>query len=90
LAVEVHNLGASADIVFGSALSINTAQRVLPSLGVILENNFTTLFWNGDGFTLQKSDDLSSTNAWVDVPGNVTRSPYSTQAGPTVFYRLRQ
>ena len=90
LAVEVHNLGTSADIVFGSALRLNIGQSVLPKLDVILENDFTTLFWNGDGFTLQKSSDLTSPNAWADVPGAVTKSPFTTSAAQTIFYRLRQ
>src|SRR6185503_9587807 len=74
LAVEVHNLGSSSDIVFGSSLRIATPETVKPRLEVILEDNFTTLFWNGAGFTLQKSSDLSSPDNWADVPGSVTRS----------------
>jgi hypothetical protein len=90
LAVEVHNLGSSSDIVFGTSLNLNVGQTVLPTLGMILEDNFATLFWNGEGYTLQKSEDLSAANPWVDVPGNATRSPYTVTADQTVLYRLRQ
>jgi hypothetical protein len=78
--------------VFGSSLRISTPEPVQPRLEVILEDNFTTLFWNGAGFTLQKSSDLSSPDNWADVPGSVTRSPYTAtvNANQSIFYRLRQ
>jgi len=87
----VHNYSAgSPDIVFGSALFQNRPVEVWPDLHFGMEGNLMTLFWNGEGFTLQQSPNLSSTSNWVDVPGPVTQSPFSQTNGATTFYRLRQ
>jgi hypothetical protein len=52
-----------------------------------LEDNWATFFWNGEGFTLQQTAALS--DAWTDVPGPVTQSPYTISSQGTKFYRLR-
>jgi len=95
LAVEVHNAGsltsASADIVFGSALIATRPGLVLPTLFVSMNEDATaTLYWNGSGFTLQQSSDLSSTSNWIPVTGPATNSPVIVTNGGTWFYRLRQ
>jgi hypothetical protein len=89
LAVEVHNFGTSTDIAFGTALLLGRTQLAVPELFVERENEFITLFWNGEGYTLERSSDLSSAG-WGDVPGPVTRSPLTVQNSGAVFYRLRQ
>lgn len=88
IAVEVHNL-TGTDLVFGSALIQATPIVTSPSLGVWMEDNLATLFWNGDGFTLQRSTDLNSSTNWSDVPGPVTGSPFTVTNEPSFFYRLR-
>ena len=63
-----------------------------PRLNCLISGPYLTLYWNGTGFTLQQASDLILNGAgWSDVPGPVTRSPYSlTNANPgTLFYRLR-
>jgi len=93
LAVEVHNYAAaSPDITFGSALMFNQPIIPPPRLNCLISGPYLTLYWNGTGFTLQQASDLILNRAgWSDVPGPVTRSPYSlTNASPgTLFYRLR-
>jgi hypothetical protein len=89
LAVEVHNFGTSTDIVFGTALLLGRTQVAVPELFIERENEFITLSWNGEGYTLERSSDLSSAG-WGDVPGPVTRSPLTVQNSGSVFYRLRQ
>lgn len=92
LAVEVHNLSGgvtSQDIFFGSALFANVAAAAVPRLLVHSENGLTTIFWNGPGFTLQRSSNLSSPTNWSDVPGPVTQGSYTASNNPTFFYRLR-
>jgi hypothetical protein len=54
-----------------------------------MENNLATIFWNGEGFTLQQSSNLNSSENWVDVPGPVTQSPVTLTNDTTMFYRLR-
>ena len=92
VAVEVHNYSTGADIFFGSALFLNRPGTTLPKLFITAEAGQSILYWNGSGFTLQKSTDLSSTNNWVDVLGPVTESPYITTSTNNVdatFFRLR-
>jgi hypothetical protein len=88
IAVEVHNSGTGPDIVFGSAL-LRAVPEYLPRLNLLMEGSAATLFWNGEGFTLQQSSDLSSSNNWSDVPGSVMRSPVTVSNAATKFYRLR-
>lgn len=92
VAVELHNVSGgttSQDVLFGSALFVNSLSTVLPRLYVHSENGQATLYWNGQGFTLQRSTDLSNPAAWTDVPGPVTQSPAVVTQQGTVFYRLR-
>jgi hypothetical protein len=91
LAVEVHNYtDGSLDLVFGTALIQSSVGLVLPRLGVWTEANVATLFWNGEGFTLQQAADVGGSEVWSDVPGPVTLSPYSVTTTTTTFYRLRR
>ena len=89
LAVEVHNYGATSatDLVFGSALTAISAAQVLPELNVWTEGDMATLFWNGEGFTLQRSTDLGSPGDWSDVAG-ATQSPVTVTNSASTFYRL--
>ena len=87
LAVEVHN-NTGMDLVFGSALISVSAAQTVPELNIWSENDLTTLFWNGEGFTLQQSSDLSSSGNWSDVAG-ATSSPVAVTNSMSTFYRLR-
>jgi hypothetical protein len=93
LAAEVHqslppSQGGSVDMVFGSALAYSFPQVQRPTLNVFREGDFTTLYWNGSGFTLQETDDPGGT--WTDVPGPVTSSTYDVNVFDGIkFYRLR-
>ncbi len=89
LAVEAHNanFGGGTDLVFGSALYQSTPLVAAPRFTVWMENQHGTLFWNGAGFTLQQSTDLSSTNNWVNVTN--AASPHFLTNPPTRFYRLK-
>ena len=91
LAVEVHNYGATSatDLVFGSALTAISAAQVLPELNVWTEGDMATLFWNGEGFTLQRSTDLGSPGDWSDLAG-ATQSPVTVTNSASTFYRLRK
>lgn len=89
LAVEVHNYTTGNDLVFGTALIANRPALVLPRLNMWLEGNQATLFWNGEGFTMQQSSDLASPANWFDLPGPVTQSPLTVTNAATMFYRLR-
>ena len=92
IAVEVHNAATGADIFFGSALFLNRPGTTLPKLSIASEAGQSILYWNGAGFTLQQSTDLSSTNNWFDVLGPVTESPFITTSTNNVdatFFRLR-
>jgi len=92
LAVEVHNVSGgttSQDIFFGSTLFANTPANSMPKLFITVENGMSTLSWNGSGFVLQRSTNLSSPANWTDVPGPVTQSSYTVPGDPTMFYRLR-
>ena len=90
LAVEVHNYKAlSPDITFGSALSYTAPYNPKTSLGVAYSNGTITLSWSGTGFTLQRAS--SPAGPWLDVPGPVVTSPYTTpNSGSTRFFRLRK
>jgi hypothetical protein len=92
VAVEVHNIAGGTttqDILFGSALFVNKPSSVAPRLFINSEGGQSTLYWNGEGFTLQQASDFSATNIWSDVIGPVTQSPFSTPNLDTMFYRLR-
>ena len=89
VAVEVHNAATTMDLVFGSALIHLSRGAFVPRLHVSTENSATTLFWNGEGFTLQQSSDLSSSTNWRDVPGLPAQSPVTVTNSGTLFYRLR-
>ena len=90
VAVEVHNYTSGNDLVFGSALFIRTPAPITPQLNSWLENNVATLFWNGEGFTLQQATDLAGAGNWANVPGPVTQSPFSTTNLVTKFFRLKK
>jgi len=90
IAAELHNLSSSSDVVFGCALYATRASLVPPELGLILEGSLATLFWNDEGYTLQKSSTLESEANWADLPGPVTTSPVTVTNSGTTFYRLRQ
>ncbi len=87
LAVETHNGASGNDLVFGGALIQSTPLVTAPRLTVWMEENHGTIFWNGAGFTLQQSTDLSSTNNWVNVTN--AASPHFLTNPPTRFYRLK-
>ena len=89
LAVEVHNYTSGADLVFGSALIASAPVLVIPRVDLWAESGTGTLFWNGEGFTLQQTSDLRTNANWTDVPGPVTRSPYVVTNAASVYYRLR-
>jgi hypothetical protein len=92
LAVETHNAGATSttDLVFGSALILSRPASVVPQLGIALDGDLATLYWNGEGFALQQTTDLSSTNSWTNVNGPVAMSPTMVTNSATALYRLRQ
>ena len=94
LAVEVHNYNRnSPDIVFGTALNYNRTAPAMPQLYILCSGNEATLYWNGSGFTLQKTSGFSSSQAWTDVPGPVTTSParvrYKNQIRPPAIAMAR-
>jgi exopolysaccharide biosynthesis protein len=90
LAVEVHNYGSPTDVVFGSALILSTPVEIVPELHLLTEASRSTMFWNGEGFTLQQAQALGSSAAWQDVPGPITQSPWPFTNAATTFYRLRK
>ena len=91
MAVEVHNYTKnSPDIVFGTSLSYNRTTPTVPQLHILYSGNEATLYWNGSGFAVQSTTDLSSVQAWSDVPGPITISPVRIQNARTTFYRLRK
>ena len=87
-AVEVHN-GSGSDIVFGTSLSKTTPLQIVPRLNMWMEDDVATLFWNGQGLTLEQSPDLGTSGTWSNVPGPVSQSPFSVTNSGTMFYRLR-
>ena len=88
LAVEVHN-NTGSDLVFGSALILNTPITTQPRLNLLMERGYGTLYWTGDGYTLQQSANLSSTSNWQNVSGSATQSIYMMTNSATLFYRLK-
>jgi hypothetical protein len=92
LAAEVHQNSAivpSPDIVFGTSVSYTQAGGPKPTLNVLREEETTTIYWNGSGFTLQQAD--SPFGPWTDVPGPVRTSTFVTDSsGATKFYTLRR
>lgn len=92
LAVEVHNSGnnVGGDIVFGSALLVTRPAQEVPAIGVFMEDNRVTMYWNGQGFTLQQATDLSLADPWTDVPGSITLSPAVVTNTGARFFRLRK
>lgn len=92
VAVEVHNVAGGTttqDILFGSALIVNKPSTVAPRLFINAEGGQSTLYWNGEGFTLQQSTELGSTNNWFDASGPAMESPYHTPNNGSAFFRLR-
>lgn len=90
LAVEVHNYGSLVDVTFGSALILNQPAASAPVLNVWREGHQATLFWNGEGFTLQQVPALGLAGGWSNAPGPVTQSPVLVTNAATMFYRLRK
>lgn len=88
VAVEVHNL-TGTDLVFGTALLKNATVIEAPKLNLLQEGEAVTLYWNGEGFTLQESDDIGAPANWTDVAGPVVTSPHTVTRGASKFYRLR-
>ena len=91
LAAEVHQYTTNdTDIVFGSTVSLQRALVSETPLRVTRTNNIVCITWDGQGFTLQRTNTLSGTAPWADVPGPVKTSPYcTTNPVATTFYRLR-
>jgi phosphodiester glycosidase/purple acid phosphatase-like protein len=89
VAVEVHNGASGGDLVFGSALIQVSPAQIVPRLHLWMEENVTTLYWNGEGFRLQQSSDLTSPQNWADLPGPPAQSPVTLTNSGSVFYRLR-
>ena len=87
LAVEVHN-NSGVDLVFGSALLTLSATLTPPQLNLWTESDIATLFWNGEGFSLQQSSDLGSVSNWSDIAGGM-QSPVTVTNSTSTFYRLR-
>ncbi len=92
LAAEVYQFSTSQDdVVFGSALALVRALVTEVPLRIHQSNNSVCVSWDGLGFTLQHADALTGANAWSDVPGPITGSPYcTTNPATTTFFRLRQ
>ena len=90
LAVQAHNYSAtSPDITFGLALNFTVPFSSNPQLNVLTSNGNLILSWDRGGFTLQQAD--SPMGPWVDVPGPVVSSPFTTSfAGASRFYRLQK
>ena len=91
LAVEVHNYSSGTpDLAFGAALIANRPGTAIPKVHISLTDNLATIYWNGVGFTLQQSSDLSALENWLDSPGPVIASPATVTNEGTLFYRLRR
>ena len=92
LAVEVHNSGnnVGGDIVFGSALLVSRPAQEVPQMSVFMEDDRVTMYWNGQGFTLQQATDFSSSDPWSDVPGSITSSPAVVTNTGARFFRLHK
>ena len=92
LAVQVHNYSPdSPDVTFGSALYYAQPYAPLPELRYLFSGGILTLYWNGDGFTLQQAGGLGPGAAnWTDVSGPSTASPCALTLRNTTFFRLRK
>ena len=88
-AVEVHNRNTGPDIVFGSALLLDSPSAELPELFMRSSGQDATFYWNGSGFMLQQTTALSEQAQWTDVTGGATSPVVLTTSG-TAFYRLRK
>jgi hypothetical protein len=90
LAVEVHNVSpTSRDITFGASLVCTEPYTVSPLLAILNSEGTVTLRWSRGGFSLQQAD--APTGPWLDVPGPIVSSPYTTQVpASSRFYRLRK
>jgi len=89
LAVEVHQILSSDDIVFGTAVAYNPTVYPPLKLQIITEGDTTTIYWNGTGYTLQEADD--PLGPWTDVPGPVRTSTYVLdRVTGTRFFNLRK
>jgi Phosphodiester glycosidase len=89
LAVEVHQVSSSDDVLFGTALAYNPTVYPPLKLHIITEGDTTTIYWNGTGFTLQQADDPRG--PWTDVSGPVTTSMYLLdRVTGTRFFNLRK
>ena len=88
LAVEVHNRSSgSPDVTFGLAATSTSPYVSRPLLSLTHSNNTVTLSWDRGGFMLQQAE--APTGPWVDVPGPVVSSPFTTNnVGATRFFRL--
>ncbi len=86
----IKDLAVKPGAVFGSALIMTQPGLVLPLLSIAMTGDLATLNWNGEGFTLQQTSDISSSNSWMDVPGPVNSSPAALTKTGTFFYRLRR
>jgi hypothetical protein len=89
LAAEAHNYPPGMDLVFGSALFQSRPEVVVPHLHLWVEDGQATLFWNGEGFTLQQCADLAAPDPWSDVPETIKQSPFVGSTTTTRFYRLK-
>jgi exopolysaccharide biosynthesis protein len=91
LAVEVHNYSrGSPDIVFGSSLSALRPPNTPPILRAVMDGPELVLHWNGQGYTLQRSEVITDDpDAWQDLPGNATVSPQFIPVLDAAFFRLR-
>ena len=93
LAVEVHNYPSgtsNTDIVYGGAMILTRPSVVIPRLNIFMDQDLATLYWNGEGFTLQDSGNVSAPNSWNDLFGQPAVSPVIVTTLGTTFYRLRK
>lgn len=90
LAVEVHNYNAhSADMTFGVAVSGVRSAPPAPQVTLTSSGSTLRFDWTRGGFILQQAE--APTGPWIDVPGPVVASPFSTSAGASArFYRLNR
>ncbi len=60
-------------------------------LGFIRSGSTVSLYWNGEGFTLQRSRTLDPVDsAWEDMTESPTTSPWAVTGSETACFRLRQ
>jgi hypothetical protein len=90
LAAEVHNYNVqSPDITFGVAMAYTSPYGLPPQLNIQQSGSVLTLSWSRGGFTLQESD--SPAGPWINVPGPIVSSPYSTtnNSAPQYFRLMK-